>query len=177
MKFLGADYGVEFYLKPKWEKLKEGSIWSDAATQIFFSLSVSFGGLITMASYNEFEASVIRDTFIICLTNCFTSIFAGFGVFSFIGYLARKNCATIEQVNINQKLNDSKHALKTNFISILSGRCFRAWTCFYCLSGSYRTFSLPSGTNFRSFILYHDGYSRNGLSVRFRRCRSDVIGR
>lgn len=115
MKFLGADYGVEFYLKPKWEKLKEGSIWSDAATQIFFSLSVSFGGLITMASYNEFEASVIRDTFIICLTNCFTSIFAGFGVFSFIGYLARKNCATIEQVNINQKLNDFKHALKTNF--------------------------------------------------------------
>ena len=115
MKFLGADYGVEFYLKPKWEKLKEGSIWSDAATQIFFSLSVSFGGLITMASYNEFEASVIRDTFIICLTNCFTSIFAGFGVFSFIGYLARKNCATIEQVNINQKLNDFKHAVKTNF--------------------------------------------------------------
>ena len=81
----GADYGIEFYLKPDWSKLGDGNIWSDAAAQIFFSLSVSFGGLITMASYNDFEASVVRDTFIICLTNCFTSIFAGFGVFSFIG--------------------------------------------------------------------------------------------
>ena len=94
----GASFGVEFYLKPDWSKLSDGNIWSDAAAQIFFSLSVSFGGLITMASYNEFESSVVRDTFIICLTNCFTSIFAGFGVFSFIGYLATKNCATIEQV-------------------------------------------------------------------------------
>ena len=41
---------------------------------------------------------MVRDTFIICLTNCLTSFFAGFGVFSFIGYLAKKNCATIADV-------------------------------------------------------------------------------
>ena len=94
----GASYGIEFYLKPDWSKLSDGAIWSDAATQIFFSLGVSLGGLLTMGSYNEFEGSVVRDTFIICLINCFTSIFAGFGVFSFIGYLATKNCATIADV-------------------------------------------------------------------------------
>ena len=44
-------------------------VWSDAATQIFFSLGVAFGGLMTMASYNEFDNSIMKDTFIVCLGN------------------------------------------------------------------------------------------------------------
>ena len=41
-----------------------------------------------MASYNDFQNNILRDTLIVTLGNCFSSVFAGFGVFSFLGHLA-----------------------------------------------------------------------------------------
>jgi len=94
----GARDGITFYLKPDWSKLSDGKVWSDAATQIFFSLGVAFGGLMTMASYNEFDNSIMQDTFIVCLGNCFSSVFAGFAVFSFLGNMAYNNCVPVDEV-------------------------------------------------------------------------------
>lgn len=41
-----------FYFLFQWDVLKNPQVWLDAATQIFFSLSVAFGGLISFSSYN-----------------------------------------------------------------------------------------------------------------------------
>ncbi len=73
---------------PDWSRLSDIKVWEGAAVQIFFSLSVAGGGLITLASYNRFNNNVLRDTFIICLGNCLTSVFAGFAIFSVLGFLA-----------------------------------------------------------------------------------------
>jgi solute carrier family 6 amino acid transporter-like protein 5/7/9/14 len=43
---------------PKWEKLLEITVWRKAAEQMFFSLSVSWGGLIMFGSYNKFRKPV-----------------------------------------------------------------------------------------------------------------------
>lgn len=51
----GAMEGVKFYLMPDINRLADPRVWSDAATQIFYSLSACTGGLIAMASYNKFD--------------------------------------------------------------------------------------------------------------------------
>ena len=43
---------MHMFVFPQWETLKNPKVWLDAATQIFFSLSLAFGGLIAFSSYN-----------------------------------------------------------------------------------------------------------------------------
>lgn len=64
----------------------EAQIWMDAATQIFFSLSLGFGALIAFASYNPLHNNIIRDAYIVVLTDCLTAVFGGMVVFSILGH-------------------------------------------------------------------------------------------
>lgn len=58
----------------------------DAATQMFFTLSLGFGALIAFASYMPEKNNCTRDAYTVVLINCGTSIFAGVVVFSILGY-------------------------------------------------------------------------------------------
>jgi solute carrier family 6 amino acid transporter-like protein 5/7/9/14 len=46
-------------MKPDLSRLADSRVWNDAANQIFFVLSVSYGGLITLSSYNKFHQSTL----------------------------------------------------------------------------------------------------------------------
>ncbi|NXW54924.1 SC6A7 protein, partial [Eurystomus gularis] len=94
----GSLNGVRFYLSTDWRRLQSAQVWSDAASQIFYSLGIGCGGLLSMASYNKFDNNVIRDTLIITIGNCCTSFFAGFGIFSVLGHMAWKKQVPVESV-------------------------------------------------------------------------------
>ena len=77
-------------------------VWKDAAVQIFFSLSASWGGLIALSSYNRFHNDCFRDSMIVSLGNCLTSFFAGFVIFSFMGFLAHETGQQVKDVSKNR---------------------------------------------------------------------------
>ena len=83
----GAAKCIEFYIKPDFVRLLDINVWFDAAVKIFFTMSTSYGDLITLASYNKFTQNTVRDTFKITISNTLTAIFAGFLVFAYIGFL------------------------------------------------------------------------------------------
>lgn len=95
----GAYKGIEYYLlKPDLSKLREISVWNDAAVQIFYSTGVGFGGLITLSSYNHFNNNCMRDAIVVAICNSATSLFAGLVIFSMLGFLAHELGTEIDEV-------------------------------------------------------------------------------
>ncbi|KAI5104000.1 sodium- and chloride-dependent glycine transporter 1 isoform X1 [Silurus meridionalis] len=94
----GAISGIQYYLTPQWEKILDAKVWGDAASQIFYSLGCAWGGLITMASYNKFHNNCFRDSIIISVTNCATSVYAGFVIFSILGFMAQHLGVDVSEV-------------------------------------------------------------------------------
>ncbi|ELU09587.1 hypothetical protein CAPTEDRAFT_166146 [Capitella teleta] len=95
----GARTGIEFYIVPESiDPLLDSSVWYSAAVQIFYSLGIAFGGLETMASYNKFKNNIFRDAIFVALVNCCTSVFAGFVIFSVLGYMAERTGLEVKEV-------------------------------------------------------------------------------
>ncbi|XP_033759005.1 sodium-dependent proline transporter-like [Pecten maximus] len=94
----GYEKGIKFYIVPEWERLKDPKVWGDAATQIFYSLGVAFGGILTMSSYNRFKNHTLRDALIISFVNCSTSVFGGFAIFALLGYMSHVTNVPVEDV-------------------------------------------------------------------------------
>uniref|UniRef100_A0A3P9J7Y5 Transporter n=1 Tax=Oryzias latipes TaxID=8090 RepID=A0A3P9J7Y5_ORYLA len=96
----GAKDGIEFYIgsQSNLTKLTEAEVWKDAATQTFYSLSIGWGGLVTLSSYNNFHNNVFKDTFAVTLTNAGTSVLAGFAIFSILGHMAHVYNIPVENV-------------------------------------------------------------------------------
>ncbi|KAL5109613.1 Sodium and chloride-dependent glycine transporter 1 [Taenia crassiceps] len=94
----GSLEGVKYYITPDFSRLKDPTAWTDAATQIIFSLSCCNGGLIAMSSYNKFKNNCYRDAVLVATINCLTSVFAGFVVFATLGFMANAKGVPVANV-------------------------------------------------------------------------------
>lgn len=103
----GATDGLTYLFTPDWNKLTNPQVWLDAATQIFFSLSVAFGGLIAFSSYSEEKNNCERDAVVVGIINSATSLYASISIFSILGFKATNS--------FNSCLNEKILALTNHF--------------------------------------------------------------
>ncbi|XP_029976900.1 sodium-dependent neutral amino acid transporter B(0)AT3-like [Salarias fasciatus] len=101
----GATDGLAFLFTPEWEILKDPQVWLDAATQIFFSLSVAFGGLIAFSSYNDEKNNCERDAVLVGVINSATSLYASIPIFAILGFKATSGYNLCLEQNIQLLTN------------------------------------------------------------------------
>ncbi|MDO4627041.1 MAG: sodium-dependent transporter [Pasteurellaceae bacterium] len=84
----GAAKGLDALFTPNWEKLTEPSVWIAAYGQIFFSLSICFGIMVTYASYLKKETDLTSPGLVVGFANSSFEVLAGIGVFAALGFMA-----------------------------------------------------------------------------------------
>ncbi|XP_060579195.1 sodium-dependent neutral amino acid transporter B(0)AT3-like [Ruditapes philippinarum] len=112
----GFQHGVHHFFVPDFGRLVDPQVWLDAATQIFFSLGLAFGGLIAFASYMPVRNNCFKDAVLVSVVNCGTSVFAGVVVFSILGFKATQsfnNCMMERNAELQRLFNSTYSELPT----------------------------------------------------------------
>ncbi|XP_052015909.1 inactive sodium-dependent neutral amino acid transporter B(0)AT3 isoform X3 [Apodemus sylvaticus] len=102
----GATEGLTYLFTPNMKILQNPRVWLDAATQIFFSLSLAFGGHIAFASYNPPRNNCEKDAVTIALVNSLTSLYASITIFSIMGFKASNDYGKCLDRNILSLINE-----------------------------------------------------------------------
>lgn len=90
--------GLEFYLRPNFSKITDFNVWADAGTQIFFSYALALGCLTALGSYNPFKNDFYKQLVFVATLDSSTSVFAGFAIFSVLGFMADQKGVEVSQV-------------------------------------------------------------------------------
>jgi len=84
----GSMKGLVYYLDPVWSQLAKPTTWRFAFGQVFFSLSLAFGVMITYASFLHRKSDINNNAAIIGLADFATSFIAGLAIFATLGGMA-----------------------------------------------------------------------------------------
>lgn len=96
----GAAEGLNAFFTPDWGALADPSIWIAAYGQIFFSLSVAFGIMVTYASYLKKNSDMTANGFVVGFANSSVEILAGIGVFAALGFMAGQAGTAVDEVAV-----------------------------------------------------------------------------
>lgn len=94
----GAGTGLDALFAPDWSALGSASVWAAAFGQIFFSLSVGFGIMITYASYVSRREDMVGSGLVVGFSNSGFELLAGIGVFAALGFMAQANGVAVDEV-------------------------------------------------------------------------------
>jgi len=97
----GAGEGLNALFTPRWSALLDYKVWMAALGQIFFSLSVGFGIMLTYASYLQRRRSNLVGTGLVAgFANSSFELFAGIGVFATLGFMAHTQGVGLNDMKI-----------------------------------------------------------------------------
>ena len=94
----GAAQGLDAFFTPDWSRLSDSSVWIAAYGQIFFSLSVAFGIMLTYASYLKPRTNLTGSGLVTAFANSSFEVLAGIGVFATLGFMAAQASTGVDEV-------------------------------------------------------------------------------
>ena len=94
----GAGAGLNALFTPDWSALTSASVWAAAFGQIFFSLSIGFGIMITYASYVGRREDMVGSGLVVGFSNSGFELLAGIGVFAALGFMAQAGGVAVSEV-------------------------------------------------------------------------------
>ena len=94
----GSIQGLEYYLEPDWSALKNVVVWRRAFGQVFFSMTVAFGVMVTYSSFLHRKSDINNNALIVGIADLATSFIAGIAVFTTMGALALKEGVAVQDV-------------------------------------------------------------------------------
>ncbi|WP_131104251.1 sodium-dependent transporter [Ornithinimicrobium sufpigmenti] len=94
----GSTTGLDAFFTPNWGALTDPAVWIAAYSQIFFSLSIAFGIMVTYSSYQRRKANMTSSGLIVAFANSSFEILAGIGVFATLGFMANQASIGIEEL-------------------------------------------------------------------------------
>ncbi|MGY1824995.1 sodium-dependent transporter [Blastococcus sp. SYSU DS0541] len=94
----GAGAGLDALFTPDWSALAVPSVWAAAFGQIFFSLSIGFGIMITYASYVSRREDMTGSGLVVGFSNSSFELLAGIGVFAALGFMAQAGGVAVDEV-------------------------------------------------------------------------------
>nr|XP_057904029.1 sodium-dependent neutral amino acid transporter B(0)AT1-like isoform X1 [Doryrhamphus excisus] len=101
----GAFSGIKFLFTPEVDELSKSSTWLDAGAQVFYSLSLGWGALISFSSYNPVHNNCVQDAVILSLVTGLTSVYAAAVTYTIIGFRATEKYDTCVNENIMLLIN------------------------------------------------------------------------
>ncbi len=94
----GALTGLNALFTPDWSALTDSRVWVMAYGQIFFSLSIAFGIMITYAAHLKRTTNLTGAGLVVGFSNSAFEILAGIGVFSALGFMAQAQGVAVGDV-------------------------------------------------------------------------------
>ena len=94
----GAMEGLNALFTPNWSALTHPGVWAAAYGQIFFSLSIGFGIMITYSSYVDRDTDMTGSGAVVGFANSSFEILAGIGVFAALGFMAQASGVAVDEV-------------------------------------------------------------------------------
>lgn len=94
----GAALGLNKLFTPDWSKVLEPKVWIAAYGQVFYSLSLAMGIMMTYSSYLPKKTDINNSAFMTGFANCGFEFLCAIGVFSILGFMATSQGVGIEEV-------------------------------------------------------------------------------
>ncbi|WP_278761763.1 sodium-dependent transporter [Corynebacterium argentoratense] len=94
----GAGEGLEAFFTPRWSALADPTVWMAAYGQIFYSLAIAFGIMMTQASYLKRRSNLSGLGTVVGLSNSGFEVLAGIGVFATLGFMASTSGVAVDEV-------------------------------------------------------------------------------
>lgn len=94
----GAATGLNTLFTPDWEKVKDPKVWIAAYGQVFFSLSIATGIMMTYSSYLPKKTDINNSAFMTAFANCGFEFLSAIGVFTILGFMSKTQGVPVEEV-------------------------------------------------------------------------------